>query len=242
LLEPASVDASTSYRYYATDQIPQAQVIKRLRDLDMPIADVKAVLGARDATERSALIARHLERLESELAKTRAAVDSLKSILSRAKTHDVSHRTVPATRAAAIRANVPRGEMFAWWKGAIAELHATLDAQRVKPTGTLGGSYSAEVFQEDSGDATVFLPVENLPRQTSRVEMVTIPAVELAIVTHHGTLGDVDIAYAALGEHVAAHEIGVDGPIREYYLRDPHDHPTPADWITEIGWPIFRAR
>ena len=43
LLEPASVDASTSYRYYAKEQIPQAQVIKRLRELDMPIADNIAV-------------------------------------------------------------------------------------------------------------------------------------------------------------------------------------------------------
>lgn len=72
LLEPASVDSTTSYRYCAHDQIPQAQVIKRLRDLDMPLADVKAVLDARDAVERNVLIAKHLERLETELASSRA--------------------------------------------------------------------------------------------------------------------------------------------------------------------------
>ena len=38
-----------------------------------------------------------------------------------------------------------------------------------------------------------------------------------------------------------AHEISVDGPVREYYLRGPHDTPDPAAWMTEIGWPIFRA-
>lgn len=71
LLEPAEVDHKTSYRYYAPSQIPQAQAIRRLRDLDMPVADVKAVLAAPTAEARSALIGKHLERLESELARTR---------------------------------------------------------------------------------------------------------------------------------------------------------------------------
>ena len=242
LLEPASVDSATSYRYYAHEQIPQAQVIRRLRDLDMPIADVKAVLGARDAAERNVLIAKHLERLETELARTRAAVESLKSILARPKPHDVTHRTIVATRAAAIRANVARDEMGAWWRGAIAELHATVRAERARVTGVLGGIFAPEVFQEDRGDSTVFLPVNDLVRPVGRVEMVTIPAAELAIVTHFGAYDDVDVAYGDLGAHVATHAVGVDGPIREYYVHDPHDHPDPSTWVTEIAWPIFRSR
>src|SRR5580693_1023376 len=78
LLEPATVNPDTGYRYYAAGQIPTAQVIRRLRDLEMPVADVKAVLAAPDAAARNALIAAHLDRLESELARTRGAVDSLR--------------------------------------------------------------------------------------------------------------------------------------------------------------------
>ena len=39
------------------------------------------------------------------------------------------------------------------------------------------------------------------------------------------------------------HEISIDGPLREYYLRGAADANTPdeAEWRTEIGWPIFRA-
>jgi len=37
------------------------------------------------------------------------------------------------------------------------------------------------------------------------------------------------------------HEISVEGPVREYYLRDSYDAPDAAEWLTEIGWPIFRA-
>lgn len=41
LLAPASVDPASGYRYYAGDQIPVAHVIHRLRELDVPLADVR---------------------------------------------------------------------------------------------------------------------------------------------------------------------------------------------------------
>src|SRR5713101_7049654 len=66
LLEPAAVNPDTGYRYYSAGQIPAAQVIRRLRDLEMPVADVKAVLAAPDAPARNALIAAHLNRLEAD--------------------------------------------------------------------------------------------------------------------------------------------------------------------------------
>ena len=36
------------------------------------------------------------------------------------------------------------------------------------------------------------------------------------------------------------HEIGVDGPVREYYLTGPLDTDDQSNWETDIGWPIFR--
>jgi DNA-binding transcriptional MerR regulator len=48
LLAPADVDADTGYRRYTTDQIPTAQVIRRFRDLDMPLDQIHAVLEAPD--------------------------------------------------------------------------------------------------------------------------------------------------------------------------------------------------
>src|SRR6476659_9967811 len=74
LLEPSEIDPNSGYRYYSYDQIPTAQVIRRLRGLDMPVAEVKAVLAAPDSEARNRLILGHLDRLEGDLARTRAAV------------------------------------------------------------------------------------------------------------------------------------------------------------------------
>lgn len=37
LIAPHYVDPSTGYRYYSYDQVPTAQVVTRLRALDMPV-------------------------------------------------------------------------------------------------------------------------------------------------------------------------------------------------------------
>jgi DNA-binding transcriptional MerR regulator len=129
LLQPTTVNPGTGYRYYSAHQIPTAQVIRRLRDLEMPVADVKAVLAAPDAPARNALIAAHLNRLEAELAQTWAAVESLRTLLQPPDDPAaIEHRSVPATAAAAIGAVVNRADALAWWQGALGELRATIRA------------------------------------------------------------------------------------------------------------------
>src|SRR6201987_1705860 len=140
LLQPATVNPDTGYRYYSAHQIATAQVIRRLRDLEMPVADVKAVLAAPDAAARNALIAAHLDRLEAGLAQTRAAVESLRTLLAPPDgPAAIEHRTVRATAAAGIGAVVDRADFLVWWQGALGELRATVAAQGLDAAGPSGG-------------------------------------------------------------------------------------------------------
>lgn len=241
LLDPDQIDPATGYRLYTPEQIPTAQVIRRLRDLDMPIAEVKAVLASSDATARGEVIASHLDRLETELAHTLSAVESLRNLLRRPAATAIEHRTVPPTPAMAITADVDRTDLLAWWQGALGELHAAVEAQHLDPTGPTGGLYASEIFQDDRGEATVFVPVQGHVRRIGRVEPFLVPPAELAVITHHGPLADVDLAYGQLGAYTTRHEISVAGPLREYYLLDARHTHDSARWTTEIGWPIFRA-
>lgn len=242
LLEPDEVNPGTGYRYYAEAQVATAHVIRRLRDLAMPVADVRAVLASDDAAARNALIARHLDRLEDELARTREAVSSLRNLLDRPQAPlEVEHRTVPATPAIAIRETIDREDVLTWWRGARAELHAMVEAQGLRPTGASGGLFAAELFQHERGEATVYIPVAGQPRAIGRVAPLIVPAAELAVVIHRGSLADIDLTYGALGRYATRHELSVDGPLRETYLRDAYDTADQEAWATELGWPIFRA-
>jgi DNA-binding transcriptional MerR regulator/effector-binding domain-containing protein len=240
LLAPADVDADTGYRRYTTDQIPTAQVIRRFRDLDMPLDRIHSVLEAPDLPTRNELISAHLASLEQNLARTQSAVASLRDLLARpSAVAPVSHRRVGATTAAAVTAIVDIGDLPPWYLGALGELHATLDARGVRPSGPAGGIYAGELFTDERGQATVFVPTTAEVRPLGRVEPVVVPAAELAVIVHPGSLADIDRAYGALAAHVSSQTLRVDGPVREYYLVGSRDTADESAWRTEICWPIF---
>ncbi|PKH40656.1 MerR family transcriptional regulator [Nocardioides alpinus] len=235
LLVPAEVDGSTGYRYYAADQIPTAQVIHRLRDLDVPRATVRRILDTADTTTRSELVAAHLQHLESELDRTRAAVRSLRRLLAPepAPVH-VEVRSVPRVSVAAVEDDVALDDVLSWYAGAMAELDATL----TDTGGTPGGVYDNALFEVGRGHVLVHLPSDDPPTR-GRVHPVELPAVELAVATHVGDHDDIDVTYGEVGAWVVANALSVAGPVRETYLVGPRDTADVSQWRTEIGWPVF---
>jgi DNA-binding transcriptional MerR regulator len=242
LLEPAEVDEASGYRRYAVDQIPIAQVIHRFRDLDMPLDEIRAVLAAPNVQARNDLIAGHLRRLEGTLERTQRAAASLRNLLEcPSPAPQINHRTVEATDAATISQLLNLEDAWSWYQGALAELRATLAAQRVPATGTAGGVFSSSLFSLERGEATIFIPCIAAVRPVGRVAPSVVPAVELAIITHNGPHVDIDLAYGSLASYVAQHALAIDGPIREYYLVGWPDTRNETEWRTEIGWPIFQT-
>jgi DNA-binding transcriptional MerR regulator len=241
LLEPADVDPDTGYRRYTTDQIPAAQIIRRFRDLDMPVDEVRKVLAAPDIDTRNQLIAAHLNRLEEGLSRTRGAVASLRDLLEHpagTEPANIRRRRVPPTPAAAV---ADEADLHDWFPGAFGELYATLDAQQLAADGPGGGIFATDLFARDQGQATLFVPCHTPVRPVGRVMPLTVPAVELATIIHHGPHTDIDRAYGALASYVTQHALAVDGPIREYYLTDRRGTADETQWRTEIGWPIFHT-
>jgi DNA-binding transcriptional MerR regulator len=239
LLEPAHVDSATGYRYYSLDQLSTAQLIRRLRDLRMPVADVRDVLIAQQAGEREALIAAHIDRLEVELAQTKAAVDSLRALLNTAASRQPVHRRTESTiPAVAITATVDPTDIESWWREALYDIREAVRIGGLAPTGCAGGLYDECLFRHEPGHATVFIPVTT-PRQLGRIEPILVPAAEVVVTTHHGAMADIDLAYAELGSYIASQELAVGPRIREYYHCDHTHTPDDAQWRTEVAWPII---
>jgi DNA-binding transcriptional MerR regulator len=242
LLAPVETDRMTGYRYYAKSQVPVAQVIRRFRALDMPVEEVRAILATSDPTVRGRLIATHLDRLEQQLKETHAAVASLRALLERPEASiNVEHRAVRETATLAISERIRVMDVIAWMTAAFTEIYDGLRSQGLKAANPSGGLWSTDVFTEGEGDATVFVPVAGPVRSVGRARPLVVPAAELAITVHHGAHTDLDRTYGAIGSYVAEHEVGVDGPVREYYPIDRFNTSDATQWRTEIAWPIFRA-
>jgi DNA-binding transcriptional MerR regulator/effector-binding domain-containing protein len=244
LLEPTEVDPHTGYRRYGTDQIPIAQVIRRFRAVSMPLERIHAVLRAPDLDARNRLIAEHLHSLQAELAQTQSAVAAVRDLLEHPAANnpaDISQRRFAAAPSAAISEVIDIGDAQAWHQGALGELYPTLAAQDVPAAGPPGGIFGADLFASERGQATMFVPHMGTVRPMGRVTPVVIPAVELAVIVHHGTHDGIDRPYGALAEYVVRHALAVDGPTREYYVVARQDTPDESLWRTEIGWPIFQT-
>lgn len=239
LLSPVQVDPSSGYRYYSPDQVPIAQVIRRLRDLGMPLDELTEVVRAENVTDRNRAIVAHLQRLQDRLAQTQASVESLRSLLEGAGAAcEVGYRSMRATSAAGIVDQVTMDDVEDWWARAFADLDAAVAGAS---PGVRGVLYSTEFFEAGRGEVVAFRPVDAAP-VGGRVRALEIPAVEVAVALHRGAFGELDRTYAALGTHVAERELGVDGPIREYYLVSGYDTDDEAAHRTEVCWPIFRTK
>jgi DNA-binding transcriptional MerR regulator/effector-binding domain-containing protein len=242
LLEPHAVDPDTGYRYYNSAQLPTAQVIRRFRELGMPVDEVGAVLRASDTRVRNELIAAHLQRMEHRLDATRATVASLRALLQAPQAPiAIEHRAVAQTLALAISETVAYADLVGWWYEAFAELDQTLSDAGVQPAGPGGALYANELFERERGEVVVFVPVAQPPRARGRARELVIGAAELAVTVHAGAHEDIDRAYGALGRHVAEHALAVDGLLRESYLRGPRETRDETRWQTEIGWPVSPA-
>jgi DNA-binding transcriptional MerR regulator/effector-binding domain-containing protein len=242
LLEPAVVDSDSGYRYYRPGQAHSAHLVRRFRDLGLPVADVKAVLAAPDLTARDAILAGHLDRMREQLRQTEAAVDSLRRMLEGGSTAiAVEERVLEGGPAISVAADVMREDVASWWWDALAGLRATAAAAGLEQTGPSGGLFDDELFTQDAGHARVYLPVRDSPALDGTGARWELPAGRFAVALHVGAHRDVDSTYAALGTYAAAHGRDGAGPVRERYLIDPLDTPDTAQWRTEVCWPLAPA-
>lgn len=241
LLEPADVDRYTGYRYYTIDQVPTAQIIHRFRDLGMPLREIGELVTVIDPEARAAVITQHLQRLETQLDSTRAAVVALQQLLQPdAAPLEVRRYRVEAMTVAAVRDIVDISDALRWYDSAMRELDAVLGSASVLRLGPPGGLYDHELFIEERGTMVVYIRVAEPPTR-GRVEALVIPATDLATTMHVGSHDDIDVTYAALGTYVSQQALQVAGPIREIYHIGPRDTDDSSAWRTEIGWPIFQT-
>ncbi|MGE5047687.1 MAG: MerR family transcriptional regulator [Deltaproteobacteria bacterium] len=110
LLAPARVDAQTGYRFYGYEQLAALDRILALRDLGLPLAEVRALLEARGGVQQR--LRHQHERLEVELERQAARLRRLEA-LQRAVATDpaapelgVRVRAIPAVFALGLRARV----------------------------------------------------------------------------------------------------------------------------------------
>jgi len=72
------------------------------------------------------------------------------------------------------------------------------------------------------------------------IEAVTLPAGPVAFAVHGGLYDQLTETYAAVERWMESNGFRPAGAPWESYITDPAEHPDPADWRTEVYWPLAR--
>lgn len=83
VLRPAAVDADTGYRRYRVSQLEDARAIARLRELEVPLEEVRDILAADDPAERARRLAGHRARIEARSHRLQRVLHHVRGVVER---------------------------------------------------------------------------------------------------------------------------------------------------------------
>jgi AraC-like DNA-binding protein/effector-binding domain-containing protein len=135
-----------------------------------------------------------------------------------------------------IRRRIAHSEL----QGMLAECFGKLYAHGHKAGLPIGGWPLARYVSTGPGLWTVeaAMPLlESIPGE-GELEAGSLPAGPVALGLHAGPYEQLSDTHAAMEKWIEAKGYRVGGPPWEWYVTDPAEHPDPADWRTEVYWPL----
>ena len=251
MLVPDSVDSSTGYRSYRVSQLTDAVIIKRLRDLDVPLRDIAEILQARDPDVTRKIIGQHEHDMRAKLAEVTRIVNELQDALDRPSLHTPVHvRHEDEVHALSFSGIVQEADYASFLDHAYMQLFTAIEVIGAQPTGSGSARYPATVDTDDE-KVQAYVPLAEpvaVPAslRDTGVSGGLIPAETCAIATHSGGYDTIADTYRQLGAWVARYAVTSDRPVREHYVvsTDPltRELLPPEQRRTEICWPISSTK
>ena len=246
LLEPASVDPRTGYRFYSIEQLPWLLRIVELRELGVGLERILALGDAvdPDAGLRTVLDERRRE-LAASVADDRARIDRIDrrlSALEGTTMSDVRYQQVDPITVYAATAEAP-GMGPENVTPVIGPLMERLDAALLAAGRPLlePGIFWYESMDDERVEVHASYVAEPEPVAGAGYEVVNLPGFPTAaMLEHHGDMTGIGESWSRLMETLVADGFRVVGPAREVYLNADGHEPGP-DWVTELQVPVERV-
>jgi DNA-binding transcriptional MerR regulator/effector-binding domain-containing protein len=241
LLVPASVDPDTGYRRYGVDQFARAGLVRRLRELEVPLPEIAEILAADTPERAGAVIERHRERVAARAARLDEIAGRLGAVLAEPGRvpgwlHVYERRAAQPTARLLVR--TPLSGLADALAPGFARLFAGLAEQGVAPTGPAGTRYLSDDLDAAELEVELFAPVARPPRPTATITAGELPGCLLAATVHEGDYHGIETAYRSLGRWIAEQDRALAGPAEESYLVPPAPGVPAAALRTEIAWPV----
>ncbi|WP_106398790.1 MerR family transcriptional regulator [Actinocorallia populi] len=242
LLRPTKVDASSGYRYYALGQAGEAESIRRLRALDMPIEEIRRVLAASPA-DVTALLSAHRQRLQAE----RDRHDHMLAVITRLingeenlMNHTITVEVLPTRTVASVRRHTDLAGTGAAVADGFGTLIGALTQAGRHPVDAPFLVFHDVIDADNAGEIEVCIPIGAPIAATSSVQVGEMAETTAAVTVHQGPHAGIAPAYHSLTGWITEQGHEIAGPPREIYLNDPAVT-AEADLLTKVAWPIRPA-
>ena len=239
LLRPESVDPVTGYRYYSTEQIDRMLYIQRLKRYGFSLEEVQELLSCTDSRALYTRLLQQKEKLQQEQRDRGTILQELRShllmfertgdIMTYQKGYTIAVKDSPELPVMACRQRMGVDD-FGKYYGAIFE---RMTKAQAAPAGLTGAMYYDREFDPNDSDIELFVAV----REANKADR-TLAARPCAVTVHRGAYSTLPEAYGALVSWIEANGYVCDGAPYELYLKTQFDGLDPADWETEIYFPI----
>lgn len=240
VLSPASIDQWTGYRYYEASQLPDAVLVRQLRDVGFSVSAIAALLPLRNDPETlDRALAVQRDQLLADAAQAQRRIAELDQLVKTIKETTMSTITtvnLPEQRIASWRMQIPNywSEGIAWDK-LMAEAGRQGIALGPEPC---GATFWDDSYQEAEVDVEVWLPLAPGAQVAAPLVERTMPPQRVVVATLNGPYDQIDAACDELADYISEHGLRPTGQMFNRYLVGPGRTDNPAEFVTEICQPI----
>lgn len=212
LLTPAHIDRFTGYRYYGPEQVQPARLIRLMREMEMPLGEIRRVLAA-DPVEAERLIGDYEQAFAGRLAQVKQTGRSLIQIMRPKENRmslSVEARELKPQQVVSIVGHVLVSDLDAFIVHSLARLEAFVAEQGGRVVGPPLGLYHGSINHEDDGPIEVCLPAEGAFRAAGDIRIRELPGGRGAVVVAQGE-------YSSFPKILEAYDAGFDWISRHGY-------------------------
>ena len=238
VLKPTAVDPDNGYRYYSLSQLATANLIVKLRALDIPLNELHLCLSGNEAETRKVLESQR-SRLVAQLEQNRKGLQELDALLRKEVVmYDIKLKEIPNVVGLAVRTHVDHPEATGpeVVRGFNEFLWPHIEQKGYRQHGP--SLFVCHDLESGAADLEMFVPVTGTVVSAGRVEATTLIGGKFACTVHEGTYQNMDSAYRAVAAWIEAQGLELVNQSREVYLVDYRSTNDDQNLRTEIMYQV----
>jgi len=245
LLKPVMVDQFTGYRYYTADQLLRLNRIIMLKNIGLSLDDVaKLVDDSLSSVHIIQMFRVKQEEIRSRLKDDQSRLDQVEEWLKQIEKEgfmpdlQVDIKKIEKQKVASLRRTIPTyNDIYMLFD----ELCGYLEAKKAKSFGPPLAIYYDTEYKEHEVDVELAVPIAGNLEVAGQIVVRELEGIDQAIcVIHKGPYETLKQTYGFMMSWLENSTWEMSGPDREVYLTDPDKTKDPAEYITELQFPVTR--